>query len=316
MKSLFNLQKDYINHFFDHVSASDADKLLEMMHSCKGTIIFSGVGKSGFIAHKLAMTYLSTGTKAFYLPPQDALHGDIGMVGKDDLFIAISKSGETDELLRLFPFIRQKGAKIVALVSKENSSFAKKADFTLFLPIPSELCPYNLAPTTSSVVQLIFGNVLGVALMRKKNFSLNDYAKNHPAGAIGKQIALKVKDLMITGDDLPICLPNQTLKEVLPILTEKKCGAVCVCDEEKHLLGVFTDGDLRRTIQAYQNHFFEIEICDLMTVEPKWTEEEVLAYHAMAQMEQKPLVTILPVLKNKKLIGLLRMHDLIQSGLK
>lgn len=316
MIDLFKKKRQYLNFFFDHLDLEKANQILEILYSCKNNIIFTGIGKSAIIANKIAMTMLSTGTKALFLPAIDALHGDIAVITKDDIFVVFSKSGETDELLNLVPYVKKRKAKIVAIVSNENSRLAKICDYYICLPLEKELCPYNLAPTTSTSIQLIFGDVLTVALMQKKNFSITQYALNHPAGAIGKQITLKVKDLMITSEALPICLEEDLIKDVLHILSSKKCGCLLIVDKKNKLKGIFTDGDLRRLIQDHSD-FFNKRMKDIMIHSPISIDQDSLAIDAMKQMEAQKQITVMPVIgENQNLIGLIKMHDIIQSGLK
>lgn len=316
MIDLFKKIKEYLNFFFDNLDIKKANQILDVLYSCKNNIIFTGIGKSAIIANKIAMTMLSTGTKALYLPAIDALHGDIAVITEEDVFVVFSKSGETDELLNLIPYVKKRKAKVIAVVSNENSRLAKISDYYICLPLKKELCPYNLAPTTSTSIQLIFGDVLTIALMQKKNFSITQYALNHPAGAIGKQITLKVKDLMIKNDSLPICFEEDIIKDVLHILSSKKCGCLLVVDKKNKLKGIFTDGDLRRLIQKHSD-FFTKKMKDIMTLSPVSVVEDSLAIDAMREMETQKQITVMPVVEdNQKLIGLIRMHDIIQSGLK
>jgi arabinose-5-phosphate isomerase len=315
IEDLFSKQKQYINHFFDNVDLEKTKEIVNSFLNCKGSIIFTGVGKSGIIANKLAMTFLSTGTKALYLPTMDALHGDIAVVTKEDIVVLLSKSGETKELLSLLPYIRKKGAKIISIVSADKTPLSKEVDLSICLPLEKELCPFNLAPTTSTVLQLIFGDVLAVALMKEKNFSLEEYAMNHPAGAIGKRIALRVEDLLFEEEGLPLCYENDILIDILHVLSSKKCGSLIVVDKNEQLLGIFTDGDLRRSIQKHGKNFIYKKIKDLMTVSPKSISKDKLAIDAMKKMEEDKLITVLPVVDKEKVIGIIRMHDIIQAGL-
>lgn len=317
--SLFKEQRTLIEHFFEKIDLIKTAEILERFFSCRGTLIFTGVGKSGIIANKLAMTMLSTGTKALYISSADALHGDMGMVSKDDLFICLSKSGETKELLDLIPYVRKKGAFLVALVSNPDSKLAKLADLSINLPLKKELCPFNLAPTTSTTLQLIFGDILAVALMQKKAFSLDEYALNHPSGSIGKKIVLKVCDLMLKGPALPICFEEDLLIDVLPVLSSKKCGALLVIDRQNVLKGLFTDGDLRRALEFSGKQALDLPMQKLMVSNFKWIKEDVLAVKALEKMEEDPkkLITVLPVLAEDKTVkGLIRLHDILQAGLK
>ncbi|NGX29769.1 MAG: Arabinose 5-phosphate isomerase KdsD [Candidatus Anoxychlamydiales bacterium] len=314
---LFEKQKKYLNFFFDNLDIEKANEILDLFISCKNNIIFTGIGKSAIIAKKIAQTMLSTGTKAMYLSAVDALHGDIAIITKDDIFVILSRSGETKEIIDLIFYIKKRQAKVIAIVSNKNSKIAKISDYFIDLPLEKELCPYNLAPTTSTTIQLIFGDILTVALMEKnKKFSINEYALNHPAGAIGMQINLKVEDLMIKDEMLPICNENDLIKDILPILSLKKCGCLLIVDKENKLQGIFTDGDLRRVLQKENLEFFNKKMKDIMIQSPILIKKDILAIDAMKLMEEKKQITIIPVVENEKLIGLIRMHDIIQTGLK
>lgn len=317
LKELF---KDYqlnLNHFFDHIDCQQAEKLFELFLTCQGKLIFTGVGKSGIIAKKLATTLTSTGTLSFYLPPMNALHGDVGMISKDDLLICISKSGESEELLKLIPFVKKRGVKTIAWTSTSTCRLINACDINIHLPFVNELCPFDLAPTTSTAAQLIFGDVLTIALMKAKQFSLDEYAQNHPAGTIGKKITLRVYDLMLKGNHLPLCCPDTPLREALIKLTAKRCGCLLITDKDSYLKGIFTDGDLRRSMEKDPNRALDKPIGEIMTSHFSSINKNLLALEALKLMQQNPgkRVMMLPVLEKQKLIGLLHMHDIIQAGM-
>lgn len=315
LKRLFEDQRKYLNQFFDAVDLSQAQKVLDKLASCRGVIIFSGVGKSGHIAEKISNTFVSTGTRSFFLNPANALHGDLGFVSSEDIVVCLSKSGGTQELVHLLPHIHHKGASTIAVVSTPNSKLSKMCEVSMVLPIQKEICPYDLAPTTSSAAQLIFGDCLAVALMQKKNFSLADFAANHPSGLLGRKITAKVADLMLKEADLPFCKPTDSLMDVLHELSAKRCGCLLVADESRHLKGIFTDGDLRRAIQTKGPDALRMTLADLMTSFPKSISPHSLAIEAVKQMEEDPsrLITVLPVLEEERVVGLIRMHDILQK---
>lgn len=318
LKELLEKEREILTHFFDHIDLTAADHLFSLLKECKGMIILSGVGKSGLIGEKIAMTMTSTGSRAFFLSPTNALHGDIGIVSKDDIFLMISKSGESDELLQMIPFLRNRGVTLVAIVNKAHSRLSKACDFTVVLPIEKELCPYDLMPTASAVTQLIFGDILSVALMTYKNFSLMEYAMNHPAGRIGRRLTLRVGDLMLKGKDIPLCYPEDRLVDTLVELSDKRCGCVLVIDKEQSLMGIFTDGDLRRSLQKFGSQALEATMKEVMTKTAKLIKSDEMASQALTIMEgdQQHPVTVLPVLdENSKVVGLIKMHDIVQSGL-
>jgi arabinose-5-phosphate isomerase len=311
-------QKQHLDYFFAHLNVAPCEILLKMILACEGVLYWTGVGKSGFIARKIASTMLSTGTKAFFLSPIDALHGDLGMVSKKDLVLILSKSGETEELLQLLPCIRTKGSQIVVITSQGGSRLAKGADYAVLLPCENELCPFDLAPTTSTTVQLVFGDALAIALMEMRGFSIDQFAINHPGGRIGRRSNLKVRDLMLDEERTPLCLSKDRLEEVLVDFSNKRCGCLIVIDNHKHLKGIFTDGDLRRALQAQGEKVLHQQIGHLMTKTPKAISAEALAWDALKLMEsdQKHPVMVLPVVNSEQaVIGIIKMHDLIQAGL-
>jgi arabinose-5-phosphate isomerase len=318
LQELFDQQREQIANFFDQLDLEEAEAMLTAIQNCRSMLFFSGVGKSGLIAEKLAVTLVSTGTRALFIPPTNALHGDLGIVSEGDLFIMISKSGETDELLNLIPFVRNKGATLAAWVSTRGSRLERACDLTVFLPVDRELCPFNLAPTTSTAVQLIFGDVLAIALMREKNFSLVQFARNHPAGRIGKRVTMRVCDLMLKGTALPLCGPEACLEECLVELSNKRCGCLLVVDDDQRLLGIFTDGDLRRALQTHGAVGIHRKMKELMVAPFRFIDPDTLAWDAMKAMEadQKWPIMVLPVLvAEKKVVGLIKMHDILQAGL-
>ena len=317
LKNLFQESKTHIEHFFQQVDTAQAEPILQLCAQCKGLVIFSGVGKSGFIAEKIAATWSSTGTKSLYISPTNFLHGDIGILSQEDVVIFLSKSGETEELLQIFPFIQKRGTKIITWTSNAESRLARISDLSMLLPMPKELCQFNLVPTTSTEVQLIFGNILSIALMKLKGFNLEDYVLNHPSGAIGKKMTLTVKDLMLSGNDLPLCQPEQKLGDLLVELTQKRCGVLLIVDHNSHLKGIFTDGDLRRSLHSYGTEVLHHTMKNLMTISAIAVHPDTLAWDAMKEMQKDPTKWVMTalVLQNNQLVGLLRMHDVIHAGL-
>lgn len=316
LKELFTRQKDFLLTFFDRVDFNKVEEIISTILDCKGMIFFSGVGKSGIIAEKLAMTMISTGTKAMYVPPTNALHGDIGIVSREDVFIMLSKSGETQELINLIPYLNQRKVKTVAWVSDKQSRLAKICDLSIELYVEKELCPFDLAPTTSTAIQLIFGDIIAVAIMERKNFSLQDYAKNHPSGDIGKRM-LKVEDIMIDGDKVPLCHIKDKLKDCLVELTNKRCGCLIVTDDHQKIQGIFTDGDLRRAMQKNSTDVLEEMMENLMTKTFLSIPKTYYVHEALSlmQSDSKKWVMVLPVTDKDKLIGLVRMHDAVHLNL-
>lgn len=317
LKELVARQKASLDFFYKELDSAACTQFVEALHACTGTLFFTGVGKSGFIAQKLAATLLSTSIRAFFLPPLDALHGDLGMVQAGDGVVFLSKSGETKELLELLPFIRARGALSFAMTSEGSSHLAHLADHRLLLPCPHELCPFDLAPTLSTEVQLIGGDLVIVALMQKRGCQLTHFASNHPGGRIGRRLALHVEDMMLDRKETPFCLPDHCLGDVLVDFTDKKCGCLVVVDEQMRLHGIFTDGDLRRALQREGKQLLEVKMKKLMTPSPKAISKRALAWEALKLMEADCPITVLPVVDEQKeeVVGLVKLHDLIQAGL-
>lgn len=317
IRELLQEQRRSLSRYFESLDCSQADVLLKLAADCRGTIIFSGVGKSGHIAQKISATFLSTGVRSFFLDPTHAVHGDLGFVSESDVFFALSKSGESQELLELVPFIQKRQAKTVAIVCNGNSHLAKRCDYCIVLPIERELCPFDMVPTTSTAVQLLFGDCLAVALMGVKKVSIDDFARNHPGGFIGRRISLKVSDLMLQGEAIPTCSSTDRLIDVLPTFSAKRCGCLVVLDDRQRLQGIFTDGDLRRSLESLSSSALDKGLSELMTRTPRYTHPDELAWDAMHEMQRdiSHLITVLPVVKNEQVVGLLRMHDILQAGL-
>ena len=317
LSELLKEQRRYLDDYFERLDLKQVEKIVQECFSTQGLIVFTGVGKSGIIAEKIAMTMISTGTKALYLPPSNFLHGDIGILSENDLFVLMSRSGETEELLNLLPFAKKRNCRLLAIVSNPESRLAKQCDLSIILPFEKELCPFDLAPTTSTTVQLLFGDLLSIALMRSKGFDLTAYALNHPSGSIGKKMSVTVEELMFKDNHLPLARPNERLIDLLVELSNKKCGALLIADEQNNFLGIFTDGDLRRALQNQGSEVLQKPIKELMTSTPRVIEKSRLAWEALKMMQKDPkkLVGVLPVIDQGKLAGILRLHDLILAGI-
>ncbi|XP_041003218.1 probable arabinose 5-phosphate isomerase isoform X2 [Juglans microcarpa x Juglans regia] len=261
--TLFKSQQNHLNFFFENLSLPQTLSFARILLSASGTIFFSGVGKSGFVAHKISQTLVSLGIRSAFLSPVDALHGDIGILKPSDVVVLFSKSGTTDELLRLVPCVRAKGSYLVSVTSVEGNALASACDMNVHLPVERELCPFDLAPVTSTAIQMVFGDTVAIALMGARNLTKEEYAANHPAGRIGKSLIFKVKDLMKKQDELPVCREEDLIMDQLVELTSKGCGCLLVIDEYHHLIGTFTDGDLRRTLKASGEGIFKLTVGEM-----------------------------------------------------
>ncbi|CAK0737489.1 hypothetical protein CVIRNUC_000921 [Coccomyxa viridis] len=313
---LFKEQQKFLNAFFDNLEYGPIEAFCKECLGCRGTLLFTGIGKSGFIAQKVCQTLVSTGTKAVYLSPTDALHGDIGIVGREDLVVLVSKSGATEELLRLVPYAKAKGARLVAVTSVQGCRLSAVCDLAVHLPLERELCPFDLAPVTSTAAQMLFGDTVAIALMQAKRLTQEDFAMNHPAGRIGKRLILKVHDVMLTGSSLPLIGPDVLIMEALGELSGKALGCLLVVGTDGKLLGTFTDGDLRRTLQSRGAQVVETKINQVMHSRPRTCCSHIKAVDAMLEMERPPRkVTFFPVEDDGQLVGLVTLHGLVSAGL-
>ena len=315
---LLNLEAEAITQAAARMEPEVVNKAVKLLANCQGKVVLVGVGKSGIVGRKIAATITSTGTLATYLHPADALHGDLGIVTKGDVAIALSNSGETDELLVILPSLQQRQVPIIAIVGNLQSTLARKADVTLDAAVAKEACPLNLAPTTSTTVALAIGDALAMTLMQVKGLTPEDFALNHPAGRLGKRLTLRVADLMHSGADNPTISPHASWLEVVTMITKGGLGAVNVVETSGHLLGVITDGDLRRAIQDVNPlNLANLNAGEIMTRHPIVVAPETLAYDALQLMENRPSqIAVLPVVNEEGIcIGLLRLHDIVRSGL-
>ncbi|MBQ9283547.1 MAG: KpsF/GutQ family sugar-phosphate isomerase [Acidaminococcaceae bacterium] len=292
------------------------DAAVEMILACQGRVVMTGMGKSGIIAHKISATLASTGTPSFYLHPAEGIHGDLGMVTADDVVIAMSNSGETGEVLNILPSLRRIGAKLIAMVGNAESTLAKNSDVVLDVGVKKEACPLGLAPTSSTTAALAFGDALAMALMGKHHFTSKQFAVFHPGGSLGRKLLLTVGDIMHSGSENPVVKGMATVTEALFIITDKGLGAVSVVDDNNIMIGLLTDGDIRRGLSKGVD-FLKRPVTELMTKSPKFITKEKLAAQALHIMEShtpKP-ITVLPVLDEERhVIGLLHMTDLVRQG--
>jgi arabinose-5-phosphate isomerase len=293
-----------------------AVEAVNLLYRCKGRVIVSGMGKAGLVGRKLAATLSSTGTPAIFVHPAEAIHGDLGIIGKQDIVIVISNSGETEEVLKLIPHFKRFKINIISLTGNPNSTLAKLSDVVLDVGTTREACPIGCAPMASTTTTLVMGDALAAALMVKRRFSKKHFVIFHPGGVLGKRLLLNVDGLMVTGDDVPLVNPDTKFKDFICEITSKSLGAAFVVDAKRLLLGIFTDGDLRRLMQASSNgDFLNSVASDVMIKNPVKIRREMLAAEAIQIMEEKA-ITILPVVDKKNaVVGALHMHSLIRAGL-
>ncbi len=289
-------------------------KAVHLIIACKGRIIVTGIGKSGLIARKISATLASTGTPSFFVHPAECIHGDFGMIMKDDLIIALSYSGETEEMERIIPLVKRMGLKLIAFTSKSNSSLAVYSDVVLDVAVEKEACPYNLVPTASTTVMLALGDALAISLLYKKGFKKEEFAVLHPGGSLGKRLLLRVEDVMHKGKDNPIIEENKTVKEALLIMTSCRLGAVSVVDKKGRLQGFFSDGDLRRHWQK-GDMALKKRICEVMTKNPITIGPDKLATEAVRIINEKNCDNIPVVDKLNRPIGIVDERDLLKEGL-
>ncbi len=291
------------------------EKAIELLSGCLSKVIVIGVGKSGVIAQKIAQTLTSTGTVAVFVHPTDALHGGLGIISSGDVIIALSNSGETDEILAILPSLKHRGSSLIAIVGNTDSTLARQSDVVLDASVDKEACPLNLAPTTSTTVALAIGDALAMVLMEKKNLTAEDFAANHPAGRLGKRLTLRVSDLMHPS---PNVSPGSIWIDVVKAISKHALGAVNVVGENSDLIGIVTDGDLRRTIEKTGgDDLAGLTAEQMMTGSPIAAAPEMLAYDALRLMEDRPSqISVLPVIDDMGIcVGLLRLHDVVRSGL-
>ena len=308
--SAINTEIEAVKNLVGSINDDFADTVQEIL-GLEGRVVITGIGKSAVIASKIVSTFNSTGTPSIFMHAADAIHGDLGIMKKEDLVICLSKSGETPEIKVLVPLLKQRGSKLVAIVGNRDSYLAQKADFVLDTTVPKEACPNNLAPTSSTTAQLIMGDALAVALLECRGFSSGDFAKLHPGGALGKKLYLRVMDLYVQ-NETPFVGPDDSIRKVIIEISEKRLGATAVL-ENNRLLGIITDGDLRRMLEKYDN-IGNIRAKDIMTVKPKTIDEEKLVVNALDLMRSNN-ITQLPVLKDGKYAGVIHLHDILREGI-
>lgn len=289
-------------------------KAVELLNECRGRVIVIGVGKSGIIGRKIASTLASTGTPSFFLHPTDAIHGELGMITNKDVVILISNSGETEEIINILPNLKSLELRTIGIIGKTRSTLWKNCDISLNTGVSSEADPNNLAPTTSTTAALAMGDALAIALLKLRKFQPEDFAKLHPGGVLGKKLIMRVEDLMYKGDGIPKVSKNATIKEVIFVFTKIGLGIAAVVDSDNTLLGVFTDGDLRRLIEK-ESDFIDIKISDVMKTNPKTISKDEMAYDALKNMKDFKITALIVTDADNKVIGVINIHDILKAGI-
>jgi arabinose-5-phosphate isomerase len=306
------IERDAVNDLLGRIDEG-FNQACELMLACKGRVVVTGMGKSGHIANKIAATLASTGTPSFFVHPGEASHGDLGMITKQDLVLAISNSGNTDEIVTILPLIKRMGTPLISMTGKPSSILATQSDVSLDISIKEEACPLGLAPTSSTTAALVLGDALAVALLEARGFSEEDFAFSHPGGSLGRRLLLTVENLMHTGDRVPSVKSGTKLDEGLLEISKKGFGLTAVANDENTILGLFTDGDLRRAFEE-KLLLHETDIDQLMTEDCKTVRSDALAAEALKIMEDYKITGLLVADENRKLVGVIHMHDLLRAG--
>ena len=310
-RDVLDIEADAVRALRDQLDGGFV-QAVALLLGCRGRVVVSGIGKSGHIARKIAATLASTGTPAFFVHPAEASHGDLGMVTADDVFIGISYSGESEELVAILPLVKRIGAKLIAITGRTESSLGTLADVNLNAAVSKEACPLNLAPTASTTAALALGDALAVAVLDARGFGSEDFARSHPGGALGRRLLTYVRDVMRTGDEVPLVGLDATLSDALFQITAKRMGMTAVVGADGKVAGIFTDGDLRRVLER-DGDFRKLPIADVMTRQPRTIGPDHLAVEAVELMERHRINQMLVVDADGALIGALNMHDLFSK---
>lgn len=310
-KKVLQNEADAIKKLIDFIDA-DFEACVQEIFKSQGRVVITGIGKSAIIANKIVATLNSTGTPSLFMHAADAIHGDLGMIQPDDIVICISKSGNTPEIKVLVPLLKRTGSRLVALVSNKDSYLAQQADFVLNATIAEEACPNNLAPTTSTTAHMAIGDALAVCLLELREFSSEDFARYHPGGSLGKQLYLKVDDIY-KNNELPVVEENTSIRNVIMEISSKRLGAAAVVNEDRGLIGIVTDGDLRRFMEK-EGDFAKLRAVDIMSDKPKTVNKGDYAVKALNIMQQNSISQVV-VLHNNKVVGFVHLHDLLKEGI-
>src|SRR6056297_1180569 len=292
----------------------DFIRAVEMINNIDGSVVVTGMGKSGLIGKKISATLASTGTPSFFVHPAEASHGDLGMIRKKDIVLAISNSGNTEELIGILPSIKRMGLSIIAMTGNKNSELANHSDVILDISVGEEACPLDLAPTASTTNTLVLGDMLAITLLKVKGFKEEDFALYHPGGTLGKKLLIKVKDIMLTGSDIPLVKPDRKLKDaIINIMIPKNEGGLVIVNDRDILQGIYTDGDFKRTLEKY-GELKDLQMKDVMTENPKTIKKDRMAEYALKVMEDNNISILVVVDDSKKVVGHIQMKDLLKAG--
>ncbi len=305
-KEVFDIESESIKNL-SSLLTDDFEKAIRIILDCNGKFIISGMGKSGLIGKKIAATLSSTGTSSFFLHPGEAYHGDLGMIEKEDILLLLSNSGETDEILKIIPFLKNQGNSIVSMTGNPESTLAKNSDYHLNVKVKEEACPLSLAPTSSTTATLVMGDALAVALMKLRDFQDSDFAKFHPGGSLGRRLLTKVKDVM-RRVPLPTCKSSSNIKDIIHTISSHKLGLAIILDDNE-IKGIITDGDIRRAMEENQHQFFTLTAAKLMSTSPKTIDHDAKLTEAQKIMSETKINSLL-VTKNEALVGIVQIYDL------
>lgn len=313
-KRVLRIEGEAIQNLSDKID-DNFTKAVDILDQCRGKVIVIGIGKSGIVSQKIASTFACTGTPAFFLHPAEGIHGDIGMMSKGDVVLAISNSGESQEIIQLLPLIKRWGIKLIVITGKPSSVLARGGDVVLETGIKEEACPLGLVPTASTTATLALGDALALTLLEKKGFKEDDFAMLHPGGALGRKLVLRVSDLMHKGDEIPLIQEDTLMKEGLLEMTSKRLGVAGICDKEGKLVGIITDGDLRRALER-EDDLLNHQASEIMTGNPKTIVKDDLAAKALYEMEEGSITSLFILAEDAggKPIGIIHMHDLLKAG--
>jgi len=313
-KRVLKTEAEAVNTLIENLGNS-FEQAVEIIYQSKGRVVVTGMGKSGLVGKKIAATLASTGTPAFFLHPAEASHGDLGMVTSDDVIIAISNSGETEEILGLIPFLKRFNVRLISVTGNPDSTLSKVSDATLDVSVKKEACPFGVIPTASTTAAMAMGDALAVALFIKRGFKEEDFAHFHPGGSIGKQLLIKVKDLMHSGDEIPKVSLGTPMSKTMLEMSSKRLGHTIVLDNEGRIVGIITDGDLRRGIEKWGEKFFKLSAEKVMTKNPKLVSEDELATRAVSIMENYSITALVVPDKDGRAIGIIHLHDILKKGI-